>query len=84
MKASIVVLPGDGIGPEVASAGVAVLRQIATRFGHEFTFAEHAIGGDAIDRFGDPLPPQTRDALLAADAYTEIEVHPWDYGGRPE
>ncbi|HEY4292747.1 3-isopropylmalate dehydrogenase [Luteibacter sp.] len=68
MKASIVVLPGDGIGPEVASAGVAVLRQVAQRFGHEFTFTEHAIGGEAIDRFGDPLPPETRDALLAADA----------------
>ncbi|NID17327.1 3-isopropylmalate dehydrogenase [Luteibacter yeojuensis] len=68
MKASIVVLPGDGIGPEVASAGVAVLRQVAQRFGHEFAFTEHAIGGDAIDRFGDPLPPETREALLAADA----------------
>jgi len=68
MKASIVVLPGDGIGPEVAAAGVAVLTAIADRFGHAFTFAEHAIGGDAIDRFGDPLPPATREALLAADA----------------
>lgn len=68
MKARIVVLPGDGIGPEVASAGVAVLRQVAERFGHDFTFAEHAIGGDAIDRYGDPLPPATRDALLSCDA----------------
>jgi len=68
MKASIVVLPGDGIGPEVAAAGVAVLTAIAERFGHAFTFTEHAIGGDAIDRFGDPLPPATREALLAADA----------------
>lgn len=68
MKASIVVLPGDGIGPEVASAGVAVLREVAQRFGHDFAFAEHAIGGDAIDRFGDPLPPVTREALLSADA----------------
>ena len=68
MKASIVVLPGDGIGPEVAAAGVAVLTAIADRFGHAFTFTEHAIGGDAIDRFGDPLPPATREALLAADA----------------
>jgi 3-isopropylmalate dehydrogenase len=68
MKASIVVLPGDGIGPEVAAAGVAVLTAIADRFEHAFTFTEHAIGGDAIDRFGDPLPPATREALLAADA----------------
>jgi 3-isopropylmalate dehydrogenase len=44
------------------------LREVAQRFGHDFTFTEHAIGGDAIDRFGDPLPPATREALLAADA----------------
>ncbi|UPG94233.1 3-isopropylmalate dehydrogenase [Luteibacter aegosomatissinici] len=67
-KANIVVLPGDGIGPEVAAAGVAVLRAVAERFGHAFSFTEHAIGGDAIDRFGDPLPQETRDALLACDA----------------
>jgi 3-isopropylmalate dehydrogenase len=68
MKASIVVLPGDGIGPEVAAAGVAVLRHIAERFGHEFSFSEHAIGGAAIDASGDPLPPATREACAAADA----------------
>jgi 3-isopropylmalate dehydrogenase len=68
MKASIVVLPGDGIGPEVTAAGIAVLDHIAERFGHEFTFSEHAIGGAAIDEFGDPLPPSTREACATADA----------------
>jgi 3-isopropylmalate dehydrogenase len=68
MKAQIVVLPGDGIGPEVTAAGVAVLQTVADSGGHEFSFAEHAIGGIAIDTFSDPLPPATLTACKAADA----------------
>jgi 3-isopropylmalate dehydrogenase len=68
MKASIVVLPGDGIGPEVTAAAVAVLNNVAKRYGHSFSFSEHAIGGSAIDQFGDPLPPATREACASADA----------------
>src|SRR5687767_6796360 len=69
MKANITVLPGDGIGPEVTSAAVAVLRAVAAKDGgYQFTFAEHAIGGAAIDQFGDPLPPQTLAACKSADA----------------
>ena len=68
MKANIVVLPGDGIGPEVTAAGVAVLKAVAERGGHEFEFAEHAIGGNAIDTFNDPLPPATLQACKGADA----------------
>ena len=68
MKAHIVVLPGDGIGPEVTAAGVAVLRAVAERGGHDFAFVEHAIGGVAIDTFEDPLPPQTLAACKTADA----------------
>lgn len=68
MHAEIVVLPGDGIGPEVAAAGVAVLEAIAARFHHSFRFKEHDIGGIAIDRHGAPLPASTLDACRAADA----------------
>jgi 3-isopropylmalate dehydrogenase len=68
MKANITILPGDGIGPEVTAAGVAVLETVAKRGGHEFVFAEHAIGGVAIDTFDDPLPPATLAACKAADA----------------
>ncbi|HBZ48258.1 MAG TPA: 3-isopropylmalate dehydrogenase, partial [Stenotrophomonas sp.] len=45
MHAEIVVLPGDGIGPEVAAAAVAVLGAVAERFAHTFHFSEHDIGG---------------------------------------
>lgn len=68
MHAEIVVLPGDGIGPEVTAAAVAVLESIAERFGHAFTFTGHAIGGIAIDRHGEPLPAATLAACQAADA----------------
>lgn len=68
MKANIAILPGDGIGPEVVDAAVDVLRATARRHGHEFTFAECAIGGAAIDAHGDPLPPATLGACRAADA----------------
>lgn len=68
MKADLAILPGDGVGPEVTAAAVAVLKHIAARFGHQFTFAEHRIGGCAIDADGEPLPDATREACLRADA----------------
>lgn len=68
MHADIVVLPGDGIGPEVTTAAVSVLRTIARRFGHDFAFHEHDIGGIAIDRHGEPLPAATLEACRRADA----------------
>ncbi len=68
MQANIVVLPGDGIGPEITVAAVDVLKAIAARHGHTFTFSEHDIGGIAIDRHGEPLPAATLDACSKADA----------------
>ncbi|HVH42079.1 MAG TPA: 3-isopropylmalate dehydrogenase [Labilithrix sp.] len=68
MKASIVLLPGDGIGPEVVRGGRAALEAVAKRFGHELTFEEHLIGGAAIDETGDALPAATLDACKKADA----------------
>ncbi len=68
MKARITVLGGDGIGPEVTAAGVAVLQSAARRYGHEFEFTEALIGGAAIDATGSPLPPRTIDACRSSDA----------------
>ncbi len=53
------LLPGDGIGPEVVAQGERVLVAVAKRFGHSFSFSTCPIGGCAIDEFGDPLPEQT-------------------------
>lgn len=68
MNKEIVLLPGDGIGKEILDSAKRVLETVATRCGHEFTFHEHAIGGDAIDRYGVPLPDDTLEASEKADA----------------
>ena len=84
---NIVVLPGDGIGPEVAAAGVAALKAIGAKFGHEFTFDEHLIGGIAIDTRQDPYPPESDAACLKADAVIlgAVGGPKWDLGKlRPE
>ena len=68
MHADIVVLPGDGIGPEIVAATLPVLHAVADRYGHRFSFSEHDIGGIAIDRHGEPLPAATLEAARGADA----------------
>jgi len=68
MQLRIVVLPGDGVGPEVTEQAVRVLREVANIHGHNFHFEEHLVGGCAIRKNGSPLPRATLDACLAADA----------------
>ncbi|MEO5626175.1 MAG: 3-isopropylmalate dehydrogenase [Dokdonella sp.] len=68
MKARITTLPGDGVGPEVTAAAVAVLLVIADQHGHTFEFDEYLIGGCAIDACGEPLPATTLAACQNADA----------------
>ena len=64
----IVLLPGDGIGPEVIVEARKVLEAVAERYGHTFGFEERPIGGGAIDRYGDPLPTSTLEACRRSDA----------------
>ena len=68
MKATITLLPGDGIGPEVVAEAHKLLDVIAARFGHQFVLDEALIGGAAIDVTGDPLPPSTIEKCERADA----------------
>jgi 3-isopropylmalate dehydrogenase len=68
MQARIVTLPGDGIGPEIVAEAVRVLRTVADRWGHSFTFEEALMGGCAIDATGNPLPDETLAACERADA----------------
>lgn len=68
MEAKIVLLPGDGIGPEVINAAVQVLNAVATRFGHQFTYSEHLIGGCSIDQNGTALTEETLAACKSASA----------------
>ncbi|MEL7537635.1 MAG: 3-isopropylmalate dehydrogenase [Pseudomonadota bacterium] len=68
MSASVVLLPGDGIGPEVVDAARAVLTHWQRAGDIDVTIAEALVGGAAIDATGDPLPAATRDACRNADA----------------
>jgi 3-isopropylmalate dehydrogenase len=68
MKATIVLLPGDGIGPEVVHEARVVLELVAARFGHQLSFGEYLIGGAAIDATGEALPGTTLAAARHADA----------------
>jgi 3-isopropylmalate dehydrogenase len=68
MRATIAVLPGDGIGPEVTAEGVRALRAVAIKFGHDFEFREGIIGGCSIDKTGTALPPETLALCQGADA----------------
>ena len=68
MKATIAVLPGDGIGPEVVGHATRLLAVVAETHGHDFAFVEGMIGGIAIDETGDPLPEETIKICESADA----------------
>jgi 3-isopropylmalate dehydrogenase len=68
VKATVAVLPGDGIGPEVVAQGLRVLKAVAERHGHAFATTEGLIGGIAIDRTGNPLPDETVALCKSADA----------------
>lgn len=68
MTKRIALIPGDGIGPEIVAQAKAVLDRVAEIFGHEFTYTEVSMGGNAIDRYGDPLPQEMLDKCLASDS----------------
>ena len=68
MELKILVLPGDGIGPEVTSEAIRVLRHVAAKWGHTLRISEGVLGGAAIRATGGPFPAETRELALASDA----------------
>ncbi|MDN3491161.1 3-isopropylmalate dehydrogenase [Winogradskyella bathintestinalis] len=68
MKLNIAVLPGDGIGSEVTSQAVKVLKAIASEFNHNFKFTNADVGAIAIDKYNNPLPEKTLDLCRSTDA----------------
>jgi 3-isopropylmalate dehydrogenase len=68
VKAHIVVLGGDGIGPEVAAEALRVLQVVAKRGGHELTFEHHLMGGCSIDRHGVAMTDEVLAACQKSDA----------------
>ena len=90
MQFDMAVLPGDGVGPEVATEGIKVLQAIGNRFGHNFNLRYGLVGGVAIDETGAALPEATLkmcrdcDAVLLAAVggpkwdNPQAKVHPED------
>jgi 3-isopropylmalate dehydrogenase len=68
MKKKIAVLPGDGIGPEIITEAIKVLKAIEQKFNHQFEYEYGLIGADAIDKVGNPYPDETHQLCLNADA----------------
>jgi 3-isopropylmalate dehydrogenase len=68
MKATITLLPGDGIGPEVVAAACELLGEVGEAFHHQFETQEHLVGGCAIDATGSALPDDTLAACRHSDA----------------
>jgi len=85
----VVLLPGDGIGPEVVAEAAQVLQAVARHAGVSIELEEHAVGGAAIERHPEPLPESTLAAARAANAVLlgavgspRLDALPWDR--RPE
>lgn len=68
MDLNILVLPGDGIGTEVTREAVRVLQHVAKKWNHHLKVTEGLLGGVAIHKTGNPLPPETERLAAEADA----------------
>lgn len=80
MNYDIVVLDGDGIGPEICAGAIKVLNAVGKRFGHTFNYTHKLIGGCAIDDCGVPLPDDTVEACLNCDSVLlgAVGGYKWD------
>ncbi len=68
MNLNVLILPGDGIGPEVTAEAVRVLEHVCLKFKHNLKLSEGLLGGVAIHKTGTPLPEDTLAKALEADA----------------
>jgi 3-isopropylmalate dehydrogenase len=76
----ITLLPGDGIGPEIMTVAVEVLKVVGEQLDLHFEFQQALIGGAAIDATGEPLPDETMEMCLKSDAVllAAIGGYKWD------
>ena len=65
---NLVVLPGDGIGPEVVAEGIKVLQAAGNKFGHSFNLQYELLGGCSIDATGEALTQATLKKCKGSDA----------------
>ena len=68
MEKNIAVIWGDCSSPEIVKQTIRVLDKVAEKYGHTFHYTDAAMGGEAIEKFGDPLPQSELDKCLASDS----------------
>ncbi len=68
MQYNIAVIKGDGIGPEIVTEAMKALDTVGEKFGHTFRYTACYAGGNAIDKYGIPLPQETLDICKASDS----------------
>ena len=68
MRRNVLILPGDGIGPEITAQAKKVLERVNNKYDLQLDFDEALIGGAAIDATGQPLPDETISKAKAASA----------------
>lgn len=79
-KYEIAIIKGDGIGPEIVDEAKKVLDAISYSHGFELSYHDYLMGGIAVDRAGVPLPDETIEGCLRADAilFGAIGGEKWD------
>ncbi|AQW81159.1 3-isopropylmalate dehydrogenase [Campylobacter pinnipediorum subsp. pinnipediorum] len=79
-KYKICVIKGDGIGPEIVDEAIKVLDVASVKFGFELEYDHKLMGGCAYEVFGEPLPDETINSALSADAvlFGAIGGEKWD------
>jgi 3-isopropylmalate dehydrogenase len=68
MKFNLIVLPGDGVGPEVIAQAIKVLQVVGKKYGHVFSLDYRLVGGAAIDDEGVAVSEETLRLCKKADA----------------
>lgn len=68
MVKNIAIIRGDGIGPEIVNEAIKVLDRIGALYGHTFRYTDVAMGGCAIDQYGDPLPETELKKCMDSDS----------------
>jgi 3-isopropylmalate dehydrogenase len=79
----ILLLPGDGIGPEVVEAARTVMDVVAEHFGMELSYEERKIGATALREEGEPVSDETLERAKASDAVLLGAVGHPDFDRRP-
>jgi isocitrate/isopropylmalate dehydrogenase len=80
----LLVLPGDGIGPEIVEAAVAVLDAAGRRFGLEFSWTRRDIGFAALEKTGSTLPPDILPLAREMDGVLLGPISHLDYPPREQ